>query len=89
KREWFVKDSFNALRLDTLGFEPLFDAEWITAPSTDTHAGLQPDQRRTVVRDEATLSAWEQSWARAGGAAAPGDLPRVFKPALLADDDIR
>src|SRR5262249_41634942 len=28
-REWAVKDSFRSLELNSLGFEPLFDAEWI------------------------------------------------------------
>ncbi|WP_234681932.1 hypothetical protein [Bradyrhizobium monzae] len=30
RREWFVKDSFHCLHLESLGFETLFDAEWIT-----------------------------------------------------------
>jgi len=29
QREWFVKDSFQSLDLDSLGFEPVFDAEWV------------------------------------------------------------
>jgi len=29
RREWFVKDSFQSLDLDSLGFEPVFDAEWV------------------------------------------------------------
>jgi hypothetical protein len=31
---WSVKDSFGCLNLDRLGFEPLFDAEWISASSS-------------------------------------------------------
>lgn len=37
QREWFVKDSFHCLRLDSLGFEPLFDAEWLAM------RGARPD----------------------------------------------
>jgi len=29
EREWAVKDSFQSLELNSLGFEPLFDAEWV------------------------------------------------------------
>ena len=64
KREWFVNDSFHCLRLNSLGFEPLFDAEWIAMsgarPDVRHH---QPGDRSTTVTDEAGLSAWERSWA--------------------------
>src|SRR5215470_13880902 len=29
EREWAIKDSFQSLELDSLGFEPFFDAEWV------------------------------------------------------------
>jgi hypothetical protein len=29
QREWAVNDSFQSLDLSPLGFEPLFDAEWV------------------------------------------------------------
>jgi hypothetical protein len=29
QREWVVKDSFQSLDLNSLGFEPFFDAEWV------------------------------------------------------------
>ena len=89
QREWFVKDSFNCLRLQTLGFRPLFDAEWIAmsgARSDVVHH--QSGHRPTIVSDEDGLTAWEQSWAGAN-AAASGPQTRVFKPRLLADDNIR
>jgi hypothetical protein len=85
RREWFVKDSFHCLPLDSLGFEPLFDAEWIAMrgarPNVSHH---RPGDRSTIVTDEAGLRAWERSWA--GDDAEP--LPRVFMPRLLADDGI-
>jgi len=37
QKEWVVKDSFQSLGLNSLGFEPLFDAEWValTGPLPD------------------------------------------------------
>ena len=88
RREWFIKDSFYCLRLESLGFEPLFDAEWIAMsgarPDVRHH---QPGDRSTIVTDEAGLSAWERSWA--GEDARAAAIPRrVFMPRLLADDGI-
>jgi hypothetical protein len=86
RREWFVKDSFRCLRLNSLGFEPLFDAEWIAMSGArpDVRHNL-PDYRSTIVTDEAGLIAWEQSWA---GEEANIPQPSVFMPRLLADDSI-
>src|SRR5262249_19891881 len=44
QREWSVKDSFQSLELKSLGFEPLFDAEWIAL------SGPVPDVGRTEYR---------------------------------------
>ena len=89
RREWFVKDSFHCLRLNSLGFEHLFDAKWIAM------SGARPDVRRdmldyrsTIVTDEAGLIAWERSWAGEEAKAAAIPQPRVFMPRLLADDSI-
>jgi hypothetical protein len=89
RREWFVKDSFHCLPLESLGFEPLFDAEWIAMsgarPEVRHH---QPGDRSNIVNDEAGLSVWERSWAGEDAKAAAIALPRVFMPRLLADDGI-
>jgi hypothetical protein len=89
RRGWFVKDSFHCLRLGSLGFEPLFDAEWIAM------SGARPDVRHQqpgsglrIVTDEAGLSAWERSWAGEDAMAAAIPPPRVFTPRLLADNAI-
>jgi hypothetical protein len=89
RREWFVKDSFHSLRLNSLGFEPLFDAEWIAMSGArpDVRHNL-PDYRSTIVTDEAGLIAWERSWAGEEAKAAAIPQPRVFMPRLLADDGI-
>src|SRR4249919_791962 len=64
RREWFVKDSFHCLGMNSLGFEPLFDAEWIAVSGArpDVRHNLA-DYRSTIVTDEAGLIAWERSWA--------------------------
>ena len=87
RREWSVKDSFESLDLKSLGFEPLFDAEWIA------FSGPPPDvdrskYRLTIVTSTAGLIAWEQSWPGEEVNAAAISGPRVFMPRLLADTDI-
>jgi hypothetical protein len=89
RREWFVKDSFHCLHLNSLGFEPSFDAEWIAMSGTRPDARHDPPgYRSTIVADEAGLVAWERSWAGEGANAAAMLQPRVFMPRLLADDSI-
>lgn len=86
RREWFVKDSFHCLRLESLGFEPLFDAEWIAMSAAgEDIRHHQPGDRSSIVTDEAGLSAWERSWVGEDAKAAAIPLPRVFMPRLLAD----
>jgi hypothetical protein len=86
RREWYVKDSFHCLRLDSLGFEPLFDAEWIAMTGTRPDVGTH--RPATVVSDEAGLSAWERCWAGEDGKPTARPLPRVFMPRLLAEDGV-
>jgi hypothetical protein len=87
QREWFVKDSFHSLHLNSLGFEPLFDAEWIAlgAARPDLKQNL-PEYRSIMVTGEAGLIAWEQSWA--GKQVNANSEPRVFMPGLLADTNV-
>ena len=61
QREWAVKDSFKSLDLRSLGFEPLFDAEWV-ALSALPRAAHPSEYRWTRVTSKAGLIAWEQSW---------------------------
>jgi len=89
RREWFVKDSFHCLHLNSLGFEPLFDAEWIAMSGVRPDVRrYQPSDRSTIVTDEAGLSAWERSWVGEHANAAATPPPRVFMPRLLADDGV-
>jgi hypothetical protein len=87
QREWFVKDSFRSLDLDSLGFEPAFDAEWVAL------SGPPPDvdpleYRLTRVTSKAGLIAWEQSWAGEEVNAAAKSVPRIFMSGLLADPNV-
>lgn len=77
---FFVKDSYRALALDSLGFEPLFEARWIHRAH-----GLAPGRTRLSWRpviDAEELGAWEAAW---GGSA---DEPPLFLPAFLASPGI-
>jgi hypothetical protein len=84
QREWFVKDSFQSLHLNSLGFEPLFDAEWVAMSGArpDVKHNL-PEYRSTIVTSQAGLNAWELSWAGAEVNAAAISEPRVFMPPCL------
>jgi hypothetical protein len=89
QREWAVKDSFRSLDLSSLGFEPLFDAEWVAlrGPPPDVE-DVTSDYRSTNVTSKVGLFAWEQSWAGEDVNAAAISAPRVFMPRLLADTNI-
>jgi hypothetical protein len=90
EREWAVKDSFQGLELNSHGFEPLFDAEWVAMspplPDLKDHPGAE--YRSAIVTSKAGLIAWEQAWAGQGVNAAAISDPRVFVPRLLADTNI-
>jgi len=89
QREWVVKDSFQSLHLNSLGFEPLFDAEWIAL--SEPPPAVKHDRsefRSTRVTSKAGLVAWEQSWAGEEVNAAAIYEPRVFMPDLLADTNV-
>jgi hypothetical protein len=90
EREWAVKDSFQSLELNSLGFEPLFDAEWVAMnpPLPDLKDHSASEYRSATVTSKAGLIAWEQAWAGEGVNAAAISEPRVFMPRLLADTNV-
>jgi len=89
QREWVVKDSFQSLDLNSLGFEPLFDAEWVALSGPPPDVKHDPlEYRSTSVTSKAGLIAWEQSWAGEEVNAAAISEPRVFMPRLLADTNV-
>jgi len=89
QREWAVKDSFQSLDLNSLGFEPLFDAEWVALSGPPPDLKHDPlEFRSTRVTSKAALIAWEQSWAGEEVNAAAISERCVFMPRLLADTNI-
>src|SRR5262249_18662975 len=87
---WSVKDSFCALELGPLGFEILFEAEWL---------GLRPEQRLpvrdrdgarwTAIASETELAEWEAAWSGAADSGEAGSpRTRIFPTALLRDPSI-
>lgn len=74
---FFVKDSYRALALDSLGFEPLFDARWLHRPAG--LAASKPRLRWRPVTNAAVLRDWEAAWS------GRADEPPLFLPAFLAN----
>jgi hypothetical protein len=91
EREWAVKDSFQSLELNSFGFEPLFDAEWVamSPPPPDQKGHPAAEFRSASVTSKAGLIAWEQAWAGEEVNAAAVSKPRVFMPRLLTDTGVR
>ena len=84
-----VKDSFQSLDLNSLGFEPLFDAEWVALSGPPPDVKHDPSEyHSTSVTSKAGLIAWEQAWAGEEVIAAALSEPRLFKPRLLADTNV-
>jgi hypothetical protein len=91
-RPWSVKDSFKTLDLERLGFEVLFEAEWIGLRPEESPSESVPDPTGPTwlpVADDAQLIAWERAWRTSNPDAGAADVGRLFQPALLADPDIR
>jgi hypothetical protein len=81
---WSIKDSFAALDLAPLGFEPLFDADWISRDPLPLARSERDDVAWRRVTSTAELDGWETTWRDNGS---PTDR-RVFQPALLADPTV-
>ncbi|MGW7082994.1 hypothetical protein ACWGH2_05785 [Streptomyces sp. NPDC054871] len=72
-----VKDSFACLDLEPMGFEVLFEAQWIhreAGTHAAAHLGWEP------LRSAESLPAWETAWN--DGEESTG----LFRPGLLSDD---
>jgi len=76
----FVKDSYRALALDGLGFEPLFEARWIHRAHGLAAGATRLNWR--PVTDPEDLGAWEAAWS---GSA---DGSPLFLPAFLASPTV-
>jgi hypothetical protein len=69
------------LELSCLGFEVLFDAQWLFLESP---AGKMGPDDLAIVASETELTAWERAWA----GPETGSGARPFRPELLSDPDI-
>ncbi len=72
---WAAKDSFAALDLGAIGFDLLFEAQWIHRP-----AGAFAATGALRVTSAAMLAAWAQAWGEA-------DAAGLFPPALVQEQD--
>jgi hypothetical protein len=78
---YFVKDSFDVLELDEIGFEPLFRASWIRRRSV--HSAADPHLEWRIVTDPVEeLESWEQAWSQGTIA------PRLFVPEFLTSPGV-
>lgn len=85
---WTLKDSYANLDLSALGFEVLFDAEWIWRDPRRAAAGQAvPGFIWDRVETAPALSQWEQAWLGDARNDAPGGLTRQFPDPLLASPD--
>ncbi|WP_086994277.1 hypothetical protein [Rhizobium sullae] len=84
KGGWGVKDSYAALNLAPLGFEILFEAEWLGIEADKIHAPEDPSLtwKRIATADE--LDLWEKAW----GAGDPPQATPIFAEPLLRNPDI-
>jgi hypothetical protein len=90
RRPWTIKDSMRRLDLTRLGFETLFDADWI---GLDAERQVRtPDASApawVAATQDADLAAWERAWRTANPDAASVGFAPLFRPELLDDADIR
>lgn len=75
-----VKDSFACLDLEPLGFEVLFEAQWIHRPAGEAPADPPAAVRWEPLRSADSLPEWESAWN--DGERGTG----LFRPELLAGD---
>ena len=86
---WCVKDSFCALDLTALGFQILFEAEWIWLSATSIRPSRSTfglDWARIQTGSE--LTKWETAWSGDPADRAATQRSPLFLPSLLADRDI-
>lgn len=77
-----VKDSFNKLPADNMGYQMLFEADWITfSPSELIH--VSPLDSWTIIKDEQELKNWEYAWNNNQ----PIDN-RIFLPSILSEKGV-
>jgi hypothetical protein len=82
--DWAVKDSYAALDLSQLGFDVLFDAEWIGLERIETiKAAKESTLEWRQVADGSQLKRWVELWG-----AGNSKTPAIFADGLLRNRDI-
>ncbi|WP_039846855.1 hypothetical protein [Rhizobium gallicum] len=84
KGGWGVKDSYAALTLTPLGFEILFEAEWIGIEAVEIHAPKEQSLTWKRITTAVELELWERAW----GAGEPPQTTPIFAEPLLRNADI-
>lgn len=86
RSSWSVKDSFNLLDLQPLGFQRLFEAEWIYRPAGKITSGFSDhDLVWSKISDIDYLADWEQTWSGDDSLFAQ---KRIFSTSLLNRSDV-
>jgi hypothetical protein len=89
KSYFSVKDAFQCLELDLLGFQVLFQAIWIyREPGARLPAGRDEQLVWSAVREPDELADWERAWRGSPANAAVDGQPRVFVPSLLGEPGV-
>jgi hypothetical protein len=86
---WGIKDSFGSLDFNALGFQPLFEANWLW------HEPFQPfpnriasDLRWAWVKDASELARWETAWSGSESHDTSNRQSRLFLPTMLTNPEI-
>lgn len=82
--QWSIKDSYAALDLAPLGFEVLFEAEWIGIEADQIDVAKEQPLTWKRIATAHELQDWESAWS----AAAPSPTPHIFAEPLLSNPDI-
>jgi hypothetical protein len=78
-----------ALDLTDLGFQVLFEATWLWhAPAPTTLHDTDPGISWTWAHGEFELAQWETAWSNEPANISLTHQPRLFEPALLADQNL-
>lgn len=86
---WAVKDSFCDLDLGSLGFQILFEAQWIYRPAALSFPAVaNAGVVWQTIRDATALAVWELAWSGSPADAVAQPRQRLFLPALLADTNV-
>jgi len=86
---WGVKDSFCSLDLNALGFQPLFEANWLwREPYQPLPCRAASDLRWAWIKDEPELARWETAWSGSQTSDILTRRPRLFLPIMLANPEI-